>query len=567
MHYSLYALAIFQASYPIENLMPFKKITTQNAATPLTRRQFLATSLGLGINFTPFAPLITQAHASSGLQARHRGLFEITLDGLMIGDPFHESFHCNVEFSRPDKTRVLVDAFFDGEGQLKARAYCDTLGRWQWKVQSSDPSFNGQKGTFDVISSELPGKLRQHPLDPYQFAWDNGDWFLHIGDTAYRYFAKTEPNWQAYIDQTEVSGFTKLRTWFCEGRGDVQNLFNPQRTTFNIDYWQQIDARLQYALINYPHIQFQLIPYGEDTEEIRRYAAGDALSHWIARYAQARFSAYPNVQWCISNDREIVQAPPLEGRQVLASTIDRIALDMYERESWDTLITNHQSRWSGYTFTEAKWSDITTLEDLDQVSGRLIKDYRQKAPKPVIIEEDRYEYYRPPQHPRYFFRRFIWSSLLSGGHASYGGLASYEAFDGEIKGIYGYQDAVKANKLKGADHFPYVHKFFKESGLTLVGFQPADTLTGNNPTQTKCCRKEGQFLIYLANPDQQSAEKANHRTSAAQLDIQLPEAIYEVRWFNPRNGKWLTGRNVTGHRYRTLTPGGGDWVLWLNKTG
>ena len=45
-----------------------------------------------------------------------------------------------------------------------------------------------------------------------------------------------------------------------------------------LDYWQEIDGRLLHALEKYPHIDFQLIPYAEDTEEIRRYADGDRMS-------------------------------------------------------------------------------------------------------------------------------------------------------------------------------------------------------------------------------------------------------------------------------------------------
>ncbi|HUT19531.1 MAG TPA: hypothetical protein VM366_10250, partial [Anaerolineae bacterium] len=32
---------------------------------------------------------------------------------------------------------------------------------------------------------------------------------------------------------------------------------------------------------------------------------------------------------------------------------------------------------------------------------------------PVVNDEDRYEFYRPPACPRYFFRRLMWGSLSS----------------------------------------------------------------------------------------------------------------------------------------------------------
>ena len=77
-----------------------------------------------------------------------------------------------------------------------------------------------------------------------------------------------------------------------------------------------------------------------------------------------------------------------------------MAGDLASREPWGTLVTNHQCRFKGYDFTECEWSDIVTLEDIDQVDGRIILEYRQKASSPVVNDEDRYETYREPTHPR-----------------------------------------------------------------------------------------------------------------------------------------------------------------------
>jgi hypothetical protein len=41
--------------------------------------------------------------------------------------------------------------------------------------------------------------------------YDNGEWFLHIGDTGYRYVVDTEPEWQRYLDQAvTVMAATKV---------------------------------------------------------------------------------------------------------------------------------------------------------------------------------------------------------------------------------------------------------------------------------------------------------------------------------------------------------------------
>ena len=81
-----------------------------------------------------------------------------------------------------------------------------------------------------------------------------------------------------------------------------------------------------YALLRYPWVQFQVIVYGEDAPRLALAAAGDAISAYAAQYAQARWSSFPNVQWCVINDRTTTSVRP-------------IAEAMAAREPWSTLLT------------------------------------------------------------------------------------------------------------------------------------------------------------------------------------------------------------------------------------
>ena len=492
----------------------------------------------------------------------HYGVFEFSVEAdVKDQHPIFET-DFTVVFTRPDGSAVTTEGFYDGGRIYKGRAYADAPGEWQWQTQSNLSDLNDQSGRFTVVSSGLKGQLKHHPDDPHQFAYENGDWFLHIGDTGYRYVTDTEPEWRAYIDQAEAAGFTKIRTWFCRDRRNVQALFNPERTSLNLPYWQEIDRRMTYTLNAHPHIMFKLIPYGEDTDELLRYET-DALSQWIARYAQARFSAFPNVHWCVSNDREVVSNDQeLSGRMVHEATIDRIAKDMARREPWGTLLTNHQCRFKGYSFCDAEWSDIVTLEDIDQVHGQLILDYRAKANVPIINDEDRYEQYRPPEHPRYFFRRLMWASLLSGGHTTYCGTVTFEAYDGKVRGIQGYYDAVHAGKLEGAQDFRNLHVFFNDTGLTLVGFEPDDAYVGNRPTHRKCARTDDTVIIYLANPNGDVAKTDDVGETIPDVTINVDGGSV-ARWFDPRTGLWCGAVDLTAGMHTVVAPDAGDWVLLL----
>jgi len=500
--------------------------------------------------------------------APHRGVYEVTLraSALQQSNPWFDN-DLRVTFTRPDGSQVTAPGFFDGGNVFKARAYCDAVGTWHWRSMSSLAGLDGKTGSFRVAPSELKGKLRIHPNDPRQFAFDNGQWFLHVGDTGYRYVTASEPKWKQYIDQAEKMGASKIRTWFCQARSDVQILFADKRQGLNLPYWQEIDRRLVYALNNHPSVILQLIPYGEDTQELRRYGEGDRAAHFVAAFAQARFSAFPNIYWCISNDRELVKpGTELSGRRVPISVIDRIGRDMAEREPWGTLLTNHQSRGSGFAFVGAPWADIVTIEDLDQVDGRILLKYRAKTNAPVVNDEDRYEHWRSPRHPRYFFRRLMWASLFSGGHATYGGLKTFEPYDGKLRGVQGYFDAVAEGKLAhGAEDFRRIHQFFKESELTLVGMTPDDSLVGDEPANYKCLHNEDVFLIYLSNPDGSKPEMDAEAKTRPAVSIELPDGFFSVRWYDPATGHWIEHAQAARGSCRLTAPKPGDWILVLRR--
>lgn len=500
--------------------------------------------------------------------APHRGVWQVELSlDAPGGNPFFD-VELHFIFTLPDGKEVKAEGFYRGGNKWAGRAYCAQPGSWQWRSVANRPALDGRRGAFEVRPSPLPGKLRQHPQDPRQFAYDNGEWFLHLGDTAYRYVTDTEPLWQQYMDEAAQVGFNKLRTWFCSGRHDVGGLFTKDRQGLNLAYWDEIERRLVYALENYPHIQFQLIPYGEDWPELRRYGEGDRAALLVARYAQARFSAFPNVQWCISNDSHISPGPG--NRNADPATIHRIGRDMRAREPWGTLLSNHQQRFQGYAFVDAEWSDIITLEDRDQVAGALILQYRALGHDPVVLDEDRYGNYISPRHDRYFFRRLIWASLLSSGHATYGGLNTFEPYSAtnRLQGMHGYLTAVRDGRLDdGAADFRHIKTFFAESKLTLVGLEPNDPMAGNDGHTVKVIAGGKIIIAYLQNPDSLAPETANVANTLAACRLHLPPGGWRMRWFDPRSGQWHANperQEISGGYTRDFkSPFPGDAVLLL----
>jgi hypothetical protein len=152
--------------------------------------------------------------------------------------------------------------------------------------------------------------------------------FATTGDTGYRFVIASEPDWQPYIDQAAtVMGATKIRTWFASGRHEITALLDASTGQLNVSYWQGIEARVLYSLKKYPWVQLQLILFGEDEAWLRAAAGGDAMLAYLPAYAQARWSAFANVQFCVLNDRNV------------APLVDVIGSAMARREPWGTLLT------------------------------------------------------------------------------------------------------------------------------------------------------------------------------------------------------------------------------------
>ncbi len=437
--------------------------------------------------------------------------------------------------SEPNRAGVvLVHGFYVGQGIMQLRVYCRYRGAYSFVTSSQHSGLHGLRGAFTVGAprSGACGKLRIHARDRHQFQYDNGDWFLHVGDTGYRYLVDTEPYWKSYVDQA-VNGMraTKIRVWPAKGRHSVQALLSPDQKSLNLPYWAAIEERLLYALRSFPWLQVQVILFGEDKTLLSAAArpAGGNAAPMIASYAQARFSSFANVQWCIIND------------VMMAAEVNAVGTAMRARESWGSLITSHQVRGTGYAFLKSSWSSIVTLQTLDAVDGSEVARYRALQGLPVVLEEDRYEFNKPPIGSRSdWYRQFLWAALVSGGHATYGGIASWEPFSAQCSarkctGVRGYTDMVRQGVLlHGARDFPSIGAFFRSSKgyKDMVGFVPSpnSVACGGRSSIALCSFRGEEGIVY-----------ARHATQGVTVRVPWADTV-SCQCYDPVSGVFALGQ-------------------------
>ncbi|MCW5963439.1 MAG: hypothetical protein KIT83_05325 [Bryobacterales bacterium] len=114
-----------------------------------------------------------------------------------------------------------------------------------------------------------------------------------------------------------------------------------------------------------------------------------------------------------------------------------------------------------------------------------------------------------------------------------------------------------------------IHKFFRDTRLTLAGMSPDDAIAGGDPFQWKCIRNHNTLIVYVANPQGDEPSWQNPAEKPASVALTLPQGIYSVRWFHPKTGTWLDSADIPGGLQQFQTPLGlpglasGDRVLLL----
>ena len=474
-----------------------------------------------------------------------------------------------VAYTLPSGAIKSTRGFLTGDGLMKARCYINEEGVWSWEAKNVGGRCI-KTGTFHASPSPLPGKLTISKKDPRQFQYDSGKWYLNFCDTAFRLFANEENRWKPYIDQAAQAGFNRIRSWLAPS---PDSLFQPDRKRLNLKVWDEIDLRLNYALQRHPEIQFEIILYGPEFEELKRLEEGEPSAHSALRYAIERFAALPNVHWSIANDLT-GEGPAWEDALVMVGEI------LAGNDPWYSLITSCGKRFDPPTLTSKKWISFLSIFSLGQITGEKSLVARATERKPVALAQDRGEQEYPPLFPRYYFRRLFWGTILSGALPSSSGLISSEPFDRKRRGIDGYYDACNSGRLRfGAHDILQVKKFFNDTKISLENWIPNDAITGSNPLLAKSILSSDQTecIAYIANPESfaghnpdgyngiHSDESTDSSETFTTATLELPFYSGVIKWYNPMTGLWKGEAEITKNSTTLLTPAPGDWVVWAKR--
>lgn len=534
---------------------------------------------------------------STGATAATFGVHEVLLTGDgRVANPFDTQVTVLFTPSSEAKQARTVQAFYDGENTWRARAYVSESGLWRWESRcETDVQLDGKSGSFNAIASTLRGRLLPHPKNPRQWITEDGRWFLNLSDTAYFLLCAQDGNGdpvtdegaRQYIRDDVERGITSVRCFAASRRGGFSESSEQWKawhfdgSTFDrlrLENLQCADRRLRMLLNEYPDVAVQLImfPLEGYARDDRFWAAlSQAQRDRLVRNLVARFAAYPQIFWLMTNDAHYGDKFPKNNAMVR-----EVGGYLQRHDPWQHPRSTGHARRLPFYFGREDWATYVHIEHAHDLGALQYGQYHAFA-KPVFLSEDRYEQdhgtRQDPLHMRYWQRRLFWSWLLAGGSANYGGrwwtVHPYGATGVRAGTFQKRTGAPFGTALTGLDSVRPIRDYFEQRAIDLGHFEPDHTLveavTGRTDAGSPRLLRRGrqEFLIYHphAAADEQAAEVNSSGAAQLRLDLRAAKGTFSVEWYRALEGQSQNGTDVTGGDWRELTApwSGADVVVRL----
>jgi hypothetical protein len=521
--------------------------------------------MALGANFT------------TGARAAKFGTHEVVLTGDGgVKDPFDTV--ATVQFMPPSgaANAVTVKAFFDGENTWRARVYVTEVGEWRWATSClSDAGLNDKSGKITAVDSALRGLLKKHKANPRAWMTDDERWFVSISDTAWLLFnsdPRVGKHWKQYVQDDAAKGINvlgpvgSLESW---GTGDVAHKGDNEpwvrgdttdHTRYDLAKFHNAESRLIWIFDNHPGMYVQSMLFGTQLQSQWSRLPESVRTNTLD-YLIARWSAFPNVFWLISEDQDVTHKATLAFNREVGEYFAA-------HEPWKHLISTQPNRFQGFPFAtrnDLKWVSYIEIQDADAPAADQISKHKLEGiPLHVMLGEDYYEqdYGDPPSgkaDPRYYYRWTFWSWILSGGSANYGGrygVIHPYSLTGKPDLAWTGPGGTKftGHQLTGLDSVPHILPYFEERKIDLAYFNPKDTLVsdadGQKAKQRPKLMQRGrdEFLVYHPNAgsDGNSAKVNKTKTARMKIDLTSAPGPFEVEWFRPYDGVAQKAEAVEG---------------------
>lgn len=484
-------------------------------------------------------------------------------------DPESNPFALQVDMivRNPDGGSITIPAFFDGDGQggldgdlWVVRLIPYQTGIWHYVIISEEESLDGRVGSFEVVSNPECGFEQagdnlncrgylQHKGGHY-LQFQNGESWLKAGlDDPENFLGTAFGDWtakRAQIDKINQLGINSIYVitnnidgdrndtwpWF----GDTESEAKAYPDRFDVAKLQAWEDFFSYTQMKGIVLHFVF----NDDSAWRGYD-----EYLYIREMIARFGHHPGIIWNIGEEaNEIFTDAEQFG---FASTIHVLdpnnhPITVHRKSPWPFLgdqdfdTASIQIGDGGADFSTTKLVNYNSI-----VSEHRERSDQRGHPIPIMIDET----------PRItevnsdvgikFRTQVLYPIFLGGGN-----------FELHYRDAYGQSGSVSIDDIEPLIMDMVRLRRFLE-GFAYPEMLPCNYLLSH---ETQLCFGDigNVYVIYL--PEGGSAE----------LNLTSYAGIFEVSWFNPRNGEILHLGPVDGGGLRSFNaPDVSDWVLLLSN--
>jgi hypothetical protein len=425
-------------------------------------------------------------------------------------------------------------------------------------------------GRFTAQNAGANGLVRVDPQHPFHFVYaGTGAHYFYNSTTAYALAGVRDDLMLAAIDRLAGLKINRLRCAIYGARvpsGEVwgepvynsdefQFLMNPwpaarpdsvddpgfDVTRFNVTHWQKFERLLRHARAH--GVQVSVIFYVDGQRPPTMYpfigsGAGPDEQRYY-RYAAARFAAFSNAMWDVSNEYRLFRD------DAWAETMGAF---LKSCDPYDHLISVHGH--GDFRFRVSAWADYALYQSWDEHGGYtyMVKNRAEQAatgrPMPQVNEEYGYEDHYPqgwgearqaPARNADNRRRLAWEIAMAGGYQTTGEYAG-NGLGGWING----RGDEGMTMLRGNAH---MLDFFTSFDWWKLAPHP----------------ELADGAMCLAEPGVRAVVYLPHGGSVT-LTLDGPAT---ARWFNPRDGAW---QDAVADGNAWTAPDANDWALLIQKS-
>jgi hypothetical protein len=350
--------------------------------------------------------------------------FKLQLQKNGVANPFTD-VSLSATISTPSGKEMSITGFCDAQNGLlyKIRFMPIEAGNYSYSAKFiSGNKTKSFSGNFFAADGKRKGMVQVDKENPWHFKWSNGEHYFYFGTTCYWImgwkdeqiirnaidrFAKYKVNrlrvtinarqddgkrWSEPLVKESKNFTFKLNPWVAARPDDLDDP-GFDVTRFNVTHWQKLDRLVAYA--KEKNIIVSLIFYTDGLDHgcdpFKKANMGNDDEKRYYAYAAARYNAYSNVMWDVTNEYHLFRNE---------AWAEKMGSFLKSQDPYGHCISIHGH--GNFPFRNANWTSFVMFQNWDEcANNNTMINYRktQEASgiiKPQVDEEYGYEGHYPP---------------------------------------------------------------------------------------------------------------------------------------------------------------------------